>query len=110
MKENFSTRLYGSIYGGSCKKQLKKRRMPEICGNIGKEYSAIIRRAKDIGASRLINAYCMGAYFIALNRCTGLSAEENYKIFKDGLYENKLFRAALGNAEKYLDEKSCPAG
>lgn len=104
MKESFSTKLYGWFYGNSCKKQLKK----EISADISREYKNIVRRAKDIGSSRLLSAYCMGAYFIALNRCTKLSAEENYEIFKKGLYENKLFRKVLGNAENYLDAKKLP--
>lgn len=47
----------------------------------------------------------MGAYFIALNRTTGLSAEENYELYKNGLCTSKIFGRALGNAESYLDEK-----
>ncbi|MCM1327826.1 MAG: L-2-amino-thiazoline-4-carboxylic acid hydrolase [Ruminococcus sp.] len=104
MKENFGTKLYGWFYGNSCKKQLKK----EIFAGVNREYKNIVRRAKDIGSSRLLSAYCMCAYFIALNRCTGLSAEENYEIFKKGLYENKLFRKVLGDAENYLDIKKLP--
>ena len=76
--------------------------------DIKKEYVSVIRRAKDIGASRLLNAYCMAAYFIALNRVTGLPAEDNYRLFKNGLCTNKLFSLALGNAESYLNPKRTP--
>lgn len=105
MKENFSTKLYGWFYGSSCKSQLKQRFTIQTYKNVNREYKNIIRNAKDIGKSRLISAYCMGAYFIALNRNTGLTSEENYKIFKDGLYANKLFHKALGSADKYLDKR-----
>lgn len=73
-----------------------------------KEYRAIIRRAKDIGPSRLLSAYCMSAWFIALNRSTGDSAEENYVLLRDGLRKSRLFAMAMGDADAYLDEKKLP--
>lgn len=48
------------------------------------EYKNTVLRAKDIGKSRLLSAYMMAAYFIALNRNT------------------------LGNADNYLDIKKMP--
>lgn len=78
------------------------------CREIKKEYKRIVLRAKDIGKSRLLNAYFMGAYFIALNRGTECSAEENYQFFKTGLYRSRLFRMAIGNADAYLDRKKLP--
>ena len=72
------------------------------------EYKKITFHAKDIGASNMLSAYIMAIYFIALNRSTGLSPEENYEIFKDGLYESKLFHKALGNADSYLSQKKLP--
>lgn len=108
MKENFNTKLYGWFYGSSCKKQLKQRFSAQIYREVNCEYRTIIRNAKDIGKSRLMSAYCMGAYFIALNRITKLSAEENYALFKNGLYANVIFRKAMGNAEQYLDRKKLP--
>lgn len=57
------------------------------CRKIKKEYKQIVLRAKDIGKSRLLNAYFMGAYFIARNRGTECPAEENYQFFQMGLYK-----------------------
>ena len=50
----------------------------------------------------------MGSYFIALNRSTGRSAEENYEIFRDGLCASKLFHKVMGDADSYLDPKRMP--
>lgn len=105
MKINSSIRLYGWFYNNSCKKALKKKFGKSMVRRVKKEYYSVIERAKDIGPSRLLSSYCMGAYFIALNRLTNLSPEENYKIFKDGLYSSRLFHKAMGNADSYLDPK-----
>ncbi|MDE6759535.1 MAG: hypothetical protein K2J90_02510 [Lachnospiraceae bacterium] len=43
----------------------------------GRKYIFVICRAKDIVSSRLRNVYCMTVCFIALNRVTGLSSEED---------------------------------
>lgn len=99
MKINSSIRLYGWFYNNSCKKALKKKFGKSMVRRVKKEYYSVIERAKDIGPSRLLSSYCMGAYFIALNRLTNLSPEENYKIFKDGLYSSRLFHKAMGNAD-----------
>jgi hypothetical protein len=108
MKENFNTRIYGWFYGSSCKKLISNQFGKQKYKEISKEYRRIIVNAKNIGKSRLISAYCMAAYFIALNRKTGISAEDNYQLFKNGLYSNKLFHKALGDAESYLDKKKLP--
>lgn len=108
MVENFNTKLYGWFYGSSCRKQLKQRFSAQTYQKVGHEYRKIIRNAKDIGKSRLMSAYCMGAYFIALNRVTGLTPDENYTLFKDGLYNNVIFRKSMGTADKYLDRKKLP--
>lgn len=108
MKENAQTRLYGWFYASACKEQLKRHFPAQVYGDVKREYKAIIRNAKEIGPSRLTSSYCMGAYFIALNRCTGLTPEENYELFRAGLYASKLFRRALGTAEEYLDRKKLP--
>lgn len=109
MKYTFMCRLYGAFYAGACKKELKFR-FPDskMLKAVKTEYKRIVLRAKDIGNSRLLSAYLMAAYFIALNRNTGLTLEDNYKLFKEGLYASRLFRKALGNADNYLDMKKMP--
>lgn len=103
MKYSMQCRIFGAFYHSACKKGLKKRHVnPKT---VKTEYRRIVCRAKEIGKSKLVSSYMMGAYFIALNRVTGLSAEENYELYKNGLCTSKIFGLALGNAESYLDEK-----
>lgn len=106
MKYNMSCRIFGNFYHGVCKKELKKKGFTiKVIRNIKVEYKKIALRTKGIGKNRMMSAYMMGAYFISLNRNTGLSPQENYEIFKDGLYASKLFHKVMGDAESYLDEK-----
>ena len=58
---------------------------------------------------KLLSSYIMGMYFIAMNRVSGLSPEENYQILEDGLKGSAMFRKGLGTAEAYLDEKRMAA-
>lgn len=108
MKENFNTKLYGWFYVSACKEQLRKQYGKKMVKDVKAEYRTIIRRAKDIGPSKLLSAYCMAAYFIALNRNTGLEPQMNYELFRDGLYASRLFHKVLGNADSYLDKKKLP--
>lgn len=90
-------------------KQAKRQHLQIDSKAIKQEYRAILTRAKDIGKSRLMSSYCMGAYFIALNRNTTLSPEECYALYKNGLSANQLFHKVMGNADSYLDAKKLPA-
>ena len=89
-------------------KQAAKQKLNINKKAIKQEYVSIMKNAKDIGKSRLMSSYCMGAYFIALNRKTPLSPEACYELYKDGLSSNKLFHIAVGNANSYLDKKKMP--
>ena len=109
MKYGFSQKLFGYFYHSSCMKQAKRQHLQIDSKAIKQEYCAILTRAKDIGKSRLMSSYCMGAYFIALNRNTTLSPEECYALYKDGLSANQLFHKVVGNADSYLDAKKLPA-
>ena len=51
---------------------------------VAREYAAILRRAKPMSQDNLVASYAMGAYFIAMNRHTGLTAEENYLAIEHG--------------------------
>ena len=110
MKNTFSVRLIYHFYHNAVKAELKRRGFPKNTSRkIAKEHKIILDRAKDIGKSNLLSSYIMGSYFIALNRNTGRSAEENYEIFRDGLCASKLFHKIMGNADSYLDPKRIPA-
>lgn len=105
MKYRFTQKLFGYFYHSSCMKEAKNRHISIDSRAIKREYRAVLERAEDIGKSRLMSSYCMGAYFIALNRMTQLSPEECFELYKDGLYGNKLFHKAVGDVDSYLDEK-----
>lgn len=105
MKYGFTQKLFGYFYHSSCMKEAKNRHISIDSRTIKREYRAVLERAEDIGKSRLMSSYCMGAYFIALNRMTQLSPEECFELYKDGLYGNKLFHKAVGDVDSYLDEK-----
>lgn len=110
MKNTFSVRLIYHFYHNAVKAELKRRGFPKNTSRkIAKEHKIILDRAKDIGKSNLLSSYIMGSYFIALNRSTSRSAEENYEIFRDGLCASKLFHKIMGNADSYLDPKRIPA-
>ena len=85
MKYGFSQKLFGYFYHSSCMKQAKRQHLQIDSKAIKQEYRAILTRAKDIGKSRLMSSYCMGAYFIALNRNTTLSPEECYALYKKAI-------------------------
>lgn len=106
MKYTFKAWLFSNFYHNAVKAELKKRGFPKSTAQkTAKENKAVILRAKEIGTSRLVSSYIMASYFIALNRSTGKSAEENFEIFRDGLCASKLFRKSVGDAESYLDPK-----
>ena len=110
MKNTFSVRLIYHFYHNAVKAELKRRGFPKNTSRkIAKEHKIILDRAKDIGKSNLLSSYIMGSYFIALNRSTGRSAEENYEIFRDGLCASKLFHKIMWDADSYLDPKRIPA-
>ena len=110
MKNTFSVRLIYHFYHNAVKAELKRRGFPKNTSRkIAKEHKIILDRAKDIGKSNLLSSYIMGSYFIALNRSTSRSAEENYEIFRDGLCASKLFHKIMGDADSYLDPKRIPA-
>ena len=106
MKYDISCRIYGMFYHNACKKILGEKGVgKEEIHSIQKEYQAVVERASSIGKSKLLSAYLMAAYFIAMNRCDGLSSEENYEVLNEGLKTSKIFKAVLGNADSYLDPK-----
>lgn len=110
MKNTFSVRLIYHFYHNAVKAELKRRGFPKNTSRkIAKEHKIILDRVKDIGKSNLLSSYIMGSYFIALNRSTSRSAEENYEIFRDGLCASKLFHKIMGDADSYLDPKRIPA-
>lgn len=109
MKETLNVKIIYSFYHTSVKAELKRRGFSkEVAKKISEEHKKIIERAKDIGKSRLLSSYIMGSYFIAMNRSTGKSPEENYEIFKEGLCASKLFHKVMGDANGYLDPKKMP--
>ena len=109
MKNTLSVKMIYHFYHSAVKAELKKRGFSkDIAEKINQEHKKIVKRAKDIGKSRLLSSYIMASYFIAMNRGTGKSAEENYEIFRDGLCASKLFHKVIGDVDSYLDPKKMP--
>lgn len=105
MKQNISTKLFGWMYCDAFLKGMKAHNCSSINKKqLKKEYETIIERAKDIGQSRMMSAYCMGAFFIAAYHLNS-NVEENYLYFEEGLKNSKIFKKALGNADQYLSKK-----
>ena len=101
MKNTFGVKMVYNFYHSAVKAELKRRGLPkELAEKIDSEHKKILARAKDIGRSRLLSSYIMASYFIAMNRGTGLSAEENYEIYRDGLCASKLFSQGAGRRRK----------
>lgn len=70
------------------------------------EYKAIINRASSIGdKNRLITSYLLAAYYIAMNRSSGLSPEENYAVLETGLKSSRIFKLLCGSGNTYFSEK-----
>ena len=95
------------MLGGRLSSMIKgKLNSPRAIREIKREYKAIINRAADIGShNELIMSYGLAAYFIAMNRKTKISCEENYKILHDSLKESKLIKILLGNKKSYFSKK-----
>lgn len=109
MKATMQARLIGQIYHHACKEYLRQKGVPgQAIKKIRKEYLTVRARAKDIGAKNMTGSYVMGIYFIALNRESGLSAEDNYDVFYQGIAHSKMIKSSLGDAESYLSEKRLP--
>ena len=109
MKYSFKAWMIGHIFHSACKKEYAKRGIPKkVLAKIVIEHKKITVRAKDMHDEKLLSSYIMGIYFIAMNRCTGLSAEENYEILAAAFSGSKLLKKGLGNASDYLDEKHIP--
>ena len=109
MKYSFKAWFYGHFFHSTCKKELKKAGVSgSDLRKIVKEQKSITLRAKDMNDEKLLSSYIMGIYFIALNRVTNLSPEENYEILRASLANSSIFRKGLGMAEEYLDQKKIP--
>ena len=106
MKNSIGVLSVSKFYHSAVKAELKRRGFQKnTAKKIIKMHKEIMNRAKEIGNSRLVSSYVMGSYFIAMNRSTGKSPEENYQIFRDGLCASSLFRKVMGDAESYLSPK-----
>ena len=99
----------GHYFHSACQKGYKEHGVSKAAiVKIQLEHKRITLRAKDMNDDKLLASYIMGIYFIAMNRYSGLSPEQNYEIIADALKNNKLFKKKLGSAEQYLDEKNIP--
>ena len=104
MKVSMSVNLVGSVLSGLIKKDVQNRQTRR---EILKEYRAVMSRASDIGSSnRLLSSYLLAAFFIAMNRQDGLSADENIEILETNMRKSRALKAFMGDAKGYFSEKS----
>ncbi len=109
MENTFGVKMIFHFYHSVVKAELKRRGFSkDVAKKIEEEHGKIVARAKDIGKSKLLSSYIMASYYIAMNRSTGKSAQENYEIFRDGLCASKLFHKVMGDVDSYLDPKKMP--
>ena len=72
MKYSFNVKILSRFYHSAVKAELERRNFPKgTAKKIFTEHKVIVVRTKDIGKSKLMSSYMMGAYFIAMNRSTG---------------------------------------
>lgn len=105
MRYSFKAWFYGHFFHSLCRPHYKSAR---DALSVVKEHKAITLRARDMNDEKLLSSYIMGIYFIAMNRCDGLSPEENYEILEKSLKASSMFRKGLGTAEDYLEESRMP--
>lgn len=100
MKDNPTFRLLQAVMPMMTKKALPERQCRRAAL---REYCAICTRAKDIGAGNpWLSCYAMAAWFIAMNRCNDLSADENYAIMEQGMKHSRMFRAFIGSGDAFI--------
>lgn len=100
MKGNSTFRLLQAVLPLMTKKALPTRQCRRA---VRQEYRAICTRAKDIGAGNpWLSCYAMAAWFIAMNRCDGLSVDENYTIMEQGMKDSWMFRVFMGSGETFI--------
>ena len=104
MKYDGMSKIYGMLISGIIKDKIKDKAVRK---EIKRKYKEIVERADDIGGSKnnLIGSYLLAAYFIAMNRTTGLTPEENIDIMDKGMRNSGLVKAFMGDSKGYFSEK-----
>lgn len=107
MKYNMTFRMLGMVLNGITKKEIPDKTVQR---NIKRTYREIVERASDIGAKNtLLGAYGLASWFIAMNRCDGLTPEQNCDIMENGLRTSKVYKMTMGSADSYFSEKHMAA-
>ena len=102
MKYDFSYRMLGTVLAS-----VTKKAAPGKIRAVRREYREILTRAGDIGpGNRLFTSYALAAWFIAMNRNTGLTPEENLAVLEQWMKTSRLFKAAMGSPASYFSEKN----
>ena len=97
----------GTVLNGTAGKAISDRHVQK---QIRTQYREIVQRASDIGADNtLLGAYALAAWFISMNRCDGLTPEQNCCIMENGLRQSRVYRMAMGSADGYFSEKHMEA-
>ena len=104
MRYSFKLKVMGMLGGVLIRKELNDKTKLKA---IRKEYRAILERAKDIGNNNpLLSCYAFGAYFIAMNKVTGLDPQANFDLLGNSLKKSKLTKLFMGDGKTYINEKN----
>ena len=103
MKQNFMTRGMGVILDRIIRRDVPDKAVRKA---VRAEYDAVLARASDIGSSnRLLSSYALAAWFIGMDRNTGLTPEENIHILEENLRRSFLLKHFMGSAKSYFSQK-----
>ena len=103
MKFDMTCSMMGKVLAGMVKSDIPDA---AVRSKIQTAYREIVCRAKDIGSkNNLISSYLLAAFFIAMNRSTGLTPQENFEILEKGMRKSKLLKMFMGDSRGYFSEK-----
>ena len=109
MKNTLKIRFFSMYFQSIMKPEYRNKSVSrKQVKNIAKEQKEITFRAGEMSDGKLISSYIMAIYFIAMNRKSGLDAEENYEILAKAISSSKLLKSTMGNCDSYLDDKKLP--
>ncbi len=93
MKNTFKVRFMSYYFHNLLKPEYRNKSVSrKIVRDIAKEQRKVTLRAGEMNDGKLISSYIMAIYFIAMNRRSGLDAEENYELLKRAIRSSKLLK------------------
>lgn len=104
MEYSLKYKFYGNILTNTIESYIPNKTTQK---DILSKYQRVIKDSKEIGSrNQMVLFYALSAYYIAMNKCDNLTAEENYHILAGALQNDWLFRTMVGTAKSHLSEKA----